>query len=187
MRTKSCIATESIIACSGRVFMVMEVSGKAAVGRAERGTGWGSKTAGTREERKDVNIKGSERTGGEREDARRCLRYYTSLLRRVTESQPFYDRAGKSRRLLHFGAPRSVGWFVLEISDGKSFRGVRCNYRDRGAQISRGGSGRGRVEPVNSLYSRRKQKAYKTRESPAVSLLRPPLRHLILSIHGRRL
>jgi hypothetical protein len=98
--------------------------------------------AGTRERGgKDVNIKESERTGGEREGAERCLRYYTSFSRRVTESQPFYDRAGKSRRFLHFGAPRSVGGFVLEISDGKSFRGVRCNYR--GPDIARGESGGG--------------------------------------------
>jgi len=107
---------EYIVMCSGRVFMVMELSGnrggKNRVLAEEGSAGWqvgeGEKTT----EKKTLQDDGQKKRGINR-----------TRRRGVTESQPFYDRAGKSRRFLHFGAPRSAEGFVLEISDGKSLRG----------------------------------------------------------------
>lgn len=134
---------------------------------------------------KDVKIEGSARVGGgEQEDAVvHGVYYYTSPARCVTESQPFYDRAGKSRRFLHFGAPRDQsGDSFWKFWMGKVSAGLVVITETEGPGDHEGGGGgvgRGRVEPVNRLYSRRKQKAYKTRARVLLSLLsvRTPHRH----------
>lgn len=101
--------------CSGRVFMVMELSGNQGGKKSNfegGGDGWLAGWRG-REDDREENTTGRRTEEWNKQDE----------ATRSNKSQPFYDRAGKSRRFLHFGAPRSAKGFVLEISDGKSLRG----------------------------------------------------------------